>query len=441
MSTKAKWSEHALPQLVKYAVPTTTNDLLLERKQVAFPATRETYRPGDIIHIDVMSDAGLSGQNSYLKFEFKVNNELNSTTQALGPIGLQLLKEFRLEASGQRLEEIKEVGLLARLTRDMTTSHGYRTGVLQTMGYYDYYESKRVQAVTTVDGNTPVAGTFTEVTSTARSSLADSIALMDGTWKTLIVPASDFSGLFSQPFLLPLHLLGTLKLEIQLALANEALKMSNAANSYEIRNVEFVADLTVFADKLIGAMNDKARKGEVIIPFDTWYNQNCAEITANRASISTQKNVTNVVSVFATFRQTAHITDREQYSFNCLPLNPTFNWQSFQFRVGSRYYPSRPCSSLAEAYVQTQKAWNTFNDNNCEGIGFKQYLAGSFHIGQDVEKDVTSFNTGESIVGGNNVTLEVTGAAPPGVGFTPTLFIHFTQVIKITGRSLVEVLA
>lgn len=279
--------ESQTPAALNYSLPPSDGMFIYERRQTSFASPQGTYTPGNVITIDVTGTEGLRGGDSYFRFNFRTNDVVIAPntpafhTRAMGPIGYHIFKQAKLEINGTEVENITDVGYLAQIMTDSTSSQSFRSGNLAYSGYSDYYDINlqtfntnyyRGGAATIPDGtyfggngknaapsdaglagppvvygapyvygtnsmvgdvvynrvSTTIEGkndgtVFTAARNTTSSDARSANDLVNGAYKTIVVDAHKLFGLFRQELMIPLKLISTMRIQLTLASASECL--------------------------------------------------------------------------------------------------------------------------------------------------------------------------------------------------------------------------
>lgn len=114
------------------------------------------------------------------------------------------------------------------------------------------------------------------------------------------------------------------------------------------------------------------RENGVPLSYSTWHT-NIGSLKGSTINFPVQERSRSVKSIFAVQkRQTADLFVDNGACFFDTSATGASSLQSFQFRVGARYFPASPCQTSpiggsvsnggAEAYVELSKALNTVGD-------------------------------------------------------------------------------
>jgi hypothetical protein len=191
-------------------------------------------------------------------------------------------------------------------------------------------------------------------------------------------------GLFNQDKLIPLKWMASqLSVELTLAPAASCLFTRVTANTgtatYAVSNVNLIPEILEF-DASYDAMFLKGlREGGVPIKFSTWHTYAYNVGGQNNVNFIIPEKSRSVKSVFTIQRRgTDVVTADSGAAFFCSgttnAVGAQGTLQSFQYRIGGRYFPAAPVQTSltpssahsnggAEALVELQKALNTLGDS------------------------------------------------------------------------------
>lgn len=169
------------------------------------------------------------------------------------------------------------------------------------------------------------------------------------------IPLNLISGLCNQRKLLPSHLAGGLRFEIQLSTVGEALYSSaTAPTGYTLTNVSMMLDCYNLADSIQKKLTQRAASDGLEVYFET-RDRTKYSFTASKANVVVRKAVSRCLSAFAKTRITANttlVTADSVGSENGSLIN------YMQWRLGSIYFPNQPITSSEELYFYAQYAFD-----------------------------------------------------------------------------------
>jgi hypothetical protein len=204
-------------------------------------------------------------------------------------------------------------------------------------------------------------------------------------------------GLFTQEKLIPTKFMAS-QLAIEFTLETDAgciytITTSGAAPSgspptYEVKNVNLIPEILEFDASYDAMFLRGLQEGGVPIKFSSWHTFSQGTSGASNLNIQVQERSRSVKALFAVQRRAPFKIDTDSgATFFCSnpegSQNAANTLQSYQFRIGGRYFPAAPvqCSTDAggqkpnggsEAFMELQKALNIVGDyrlsTNCNAL-------------------------------------------------------------------------
>jgi hypothetical protein len=191
-------------------------------------------------------------------------------------------------------------------------------------------------------------------------------------------------GLFNQDKLIPLKFMASqLAVELSLASADECIFVQRSAGTgslptYSVANVNIIPEILEF-DASYDAMFLKGlREGGVPILFSSWHTYIFSTGGASTLNLAIQERSRSVKALFAVQRRapTSIFTDSHALIFDSTSALNTADGsslQTYQYRIGGRYFPASPVqlstmiggrtpNGGAEAYVELEKSLNIMGD-------------------------------------------------------------------------------
>ena len=233
------------------------------------------------------------------------------------------------------------------------------------------------------------------------------------------------SGLLNQPKMLPLKYV---PLTIELELVNNAndpivtpgvnavFTTTNTSNDWQIENVQLKCDICNLDNSLQNNYDSHLLSGKSLpINFNTYITQSQA-ISGNDVSISLNRAITRLKSIFVTFWQSTDTdpSHKEWNDFNHPMDNATgLTYDSsyeleYQIQIGSKLFPEYPVRSISEAFAQLKKSVGILGSNfHAISISPLQYRNDHFIIGCDTEKALQAGFTGVNTRQGDLLTVKV----------------------------------
>lgn len=151
-----------------------------------------------------------------------------------------------------------------------------------------------------------------------------------------------------------------------------------STTTYSVTNVNLIPEILEFDRTYDEMMFRGLREGGIPIKFSTWHTYNFTTAGSSQLNLQIQERSRSVKSLFAVMRRAPYAinTDSGATFFACTNsgLDTTrTSLQTFQWRIGGRYYPASPVQCTlsvgdstsnggCEAWVELQKALNTVGD-------------------------------------------------------------------------------
>ena len=302
------------------------------------------YNPNgtNVIRIDIPPSIGfLDTQNSYLRFRIKVDQTNVDMTKPcyMDKNAMSWVDRFEcISNNGSVLESIHDYNLLVNLLHKSTSPDDYRltTGkLLDNQGS----RSERMANVAPVEGRMYCCG-------------LDASGIFGGNTKYL--PCQ-----FIQ---------GSLTLEFTLAQFNDCFvgqSIDNGTASYQIDNVEYIAECITFGQDYNYLFERQLRERGIDIAFHSYRSHHHALQQATDQVIQLAQNSKSVKGSYCVIR------DVERYrsgKFESLSRYKSGRIEEYQFDLGGRMFPEFPIrvtdSSEAVCYASNLNSYNHFRDHN-----------------------------------------------------------------------------
>jgi hypothetical protein len=198
-------------------------------------------------------------------------------------------------------------------------------------------------------------------------------------------------GLFTQDKLIPTKFMAS-QLAVELTLEQPSACIysvhtgtSTASPTYAVGNVNLIPEILEFDASYDSMFLAGLRDGGVPIKFASWHSFLFSSGSSSNVNLLVQERSRSVKAIFAVQRrqQPLLFTDSGALFFDTSNASGLSSLQSYQFRIGGRYFPAAPvqCSTAvggkvsnggAEAYVELTKALNMVGDyrlsSNCNTL-------------------------------------------------------------------------
>ncbi len=190
-------------------------------------------------------------------------------------------------------------------------------------------------------------------------------------------------GLMTQDKLLPTKFMAS-QLAIEISLENAANCIiaapvgSGTDPTYIITNVNLIPEILEFDASYDALFLKGLQEGGVPIKFSSWHTYTFGTSAGTNFNLQIQERSRSVKALFCVQRRATAAFDRDSHATHFATVSGDLNTtpvtlQSYQFRIGGRYYPGQPvqCSTQigsdttnggCEAYIELQKALNMVGD-------------------------------------------------------------------------------
>lgn len=383
------------------------------------------YGLGDqiIINIPTRNNLVLVPTESYLKFNFVVNNTSGAaSTYRWGACGAHgLIQRIRIFHGSNLISDIDSYNVLANLLFDVQVPYdatygkqnilaGTRsnTSVKLTAAAYAQNEIYTIENVNSGD----IIG----------SAIANNAS---STRKTYCLNLISLVGTLCSQNYLPLFAMSSAPLRVEIVLQDSIVKsMCSTTNNSTITvsNVEYVANFIELNDQAVSMIYSSLGGSplQFVIPDyrNYQFNQTFINGTAQQLNMPIPAKFSSLKSIFCAVR------DKGVGSatfFPCSSVNKGI--VDFVFRVGSQILPSKAPNTLPEHFSELLKAVGSMSDNNSHpAIDFRSFSlldsvanghtdstigAGSYYIGIDLESYANSDKSSGLFQGYNSNTDEI----------------------------------
>lgn len=382
--------DEIVPWQATYAFPSQATKV--NKQIVKIPAKNGyDFNPGQVMRIEFPADNYLNMLNSYLQLDLSFTTN-GATDLKFQRGGVQnLVKRLRIMYGSLVLEDIQEYKTLVRMFSECGVSQAFRRS---SGGILEGSEASRIiEQDATATG---AAGSET-ATVTAQSSNENGESLIGPGGTTRTYCMNLFSGMMTSKKLIPLKWMAA-QLAIEITLATPADAMLYATTNlptYKISNPNFVAEMMEFDSTYDQAFFAGLKTSGVALKMSTWH-YHSFNLQGQTNVLQIHERARSVKAGYAIIRSGESNSgfidsDRMFYAagegYNLtngfITSQSSGGVQQFQWRVGGRYYPAQPvrCTNGgAEAYVELQKAINTFGDytvdNSIDFFNWTTYPSG-----------------------------------------------------------------
>lgn len=347
--------------------------------RASIPAqNKSTFNPGDTVILSVpcgRRNSYLDTQQSY--FRFCVKNS-DTSAQYFDNNAYSVLNRLDTFSSGNKLETIQELGILASYIFDMQLNPAQRVGLSTSFGMSS-------------DITNPRQG----------------LQIPASSQTTVCVPIlSSACGVFCDK-MVPLHALSDdLRMEIVVADAIRGMVSQSGGSNWSIISFELVATIIELSDEGQSIVESVTPRGSPIYLHSNSWAHNVGNISsAGQTSLLCPFRFASCKSLIAIPRRTTEINDLASYSLSSR-VNPQID--SYQWRIGGSVVPNK------QVYLK--------NTNNTGGYaeGFSEVLR-SWHslATPDACSSLRAdyYNVNDAAIAGTSVTALATGANSHKNGF------------------------
>lgn len=324
---KAGVKQLMMANKIHYSMPSELN-VVSSRQLQRHDSNKSSYSSSDSPVIFLNSgEAFVDGQNSYLSFVVKTTATANAETHG----ALAFIRGIELTThSGVSIERTDEINNLQATLMD-----------------YEH-DADHENTFSTVFGKTKTTD------------------LSAGAGQRFIIPMSKLSGLFkSDKLLVGLGLCSGLKIQITLEDDANVCKWTGAADvngTYTISDMYVMTDSHTLQDGVIRAMNKiSATQTGLQLMFDSWDTQTESVATSSINS-QVKRGVSQATMCIAKLRLNADFENTTAGRVLDSFRSDTWATNSYQFNLGSRYYPNQALTThdVAQPAEALQNALYSF---------------------------------------------------------------------------------
>lgn len=356
---------------LRYKMPQNLSTTLLRTHKKQY-AQRQSYTDGDTIVFDLNVTGFIDPQESYLKFGL-LSNVAASGFGAVGSAA-NVIREIRIQSkNGTEIERLQHANQFAVVytnnmcDQDVLLSHG------QLAGYSN--------------DQAGVTNSSTE-------------------W---VIPLNWISGFF-RPHVkgqkIPPHLLSGARIEIVLESAERALfKSGTGPTSYTLDNPQIMFLEHTLNDNSLKVLTEESANNGLEYTYDRVFT--AVETSSNTTlTMQIKKAVSQASSVITTVHDST--TQNSETADSFLSRTAATYFSSFQYRLGSNYFPHQLCSSAKEAYMISQSAFSAIAKNKgVSPAGYTNWSAnGMFCVAVPLKSDADISSSGLAV--NNSATIELT---------------------------------
>jgi len=358
-----------------------------------------------------------------LSFGIAITNTNNSNLDLSWGDGLgacNLFSEIRIiSKNGVELDRCSEAGQLAKIRSDYTLSVAGRSNAEMCDGY-------------------PKDGEIV--------AISESTVIID-----VSIPMRLLSGFFTpvvNDMLIPAGLASGLRIEFILQSANRAFYSSSAEAedgdiTYAIMNPQMLLQLSDMNDPVQSALFTQSSKTGLEYNFPSYFSTKVSNGTSTRINEQLKKSVSQANKCFAVvLPKTGIITsDYERIRTSGFNSVDAYRIKSFNWRLGSQYYPLQPLTSSTNYWAIANACFNRlrgieWQPNQVDYAGFtvegKCILATTLDMSDRINLSGSKINNSSVL----ELRMELRDATPVDV----ILFLQFTAEVRTSGsRSVLKI--
>lgn len=436
MSSHFKWypasEEIVVPWNARYAFPSQANKAVKMTPRIP-PKSGQTFAAGQIVRIEFPAQGYVNPQNTTLEFDVTmVGPVMTGETQSYSlrfQNNIQsLFQRVRLLYGATPLEDILNYNVIVRALTEWTSTNQTnsidQTSISEGIG----------GAMFSIDsaGRSGVSNVRQKYIQGLEFGITGTVALTGGaqagavpnelsTLPGVVVPAGAVActrryqinfalGLFNQDKLIPVKFMASqLAIEITLEQPASCMFMGvyagvvSTAPTYYIGNVNLIPEILEFDSSYDAMFLRGLREGGVPIKFSSWHSFFFTSASSSTINLQVQERSRSVKALFAVQRwpQASITTDNGALLFDS-SSNGQSALQSYQFRIGGRYFPASPVQCAltlgssatnggCEAFVELQKALNCVGDYRLStSVNTNRWAVGSTSAGVLMASDYLS---------------------------------------------------
>ena len=411
MASHFKWypssEEIVVPWNARYAFPSQANKAVKMTPRIP-PKAGQTFAPGQIIRLEFPAQGYVNPTNTTLEFDVTIAGPTFSASTAYYARfqnNIQsIFQRVRILYGATPLEDLLNYNVIVRCLTEWTSTNQIMTmdqtsiaeGIGGVIFGYDNNATFPKQGVLNVRQNFIQGLEFNTATTGADlngGTGAGSIPNRSSTLPGVTLPAGALAttrryqvnlatGIFTQDKLIPVKFMASqLAIELTLEQPQACMLFENITGTtttnfptYYVGNVNLIPEILEFDASYDAMFLRGLREGGVPIKFSSWHTFMFSSSSASNVNLQIQERSRSVKALFAVQRvsQPQYSSDTHATLFDTSAAG-TSALQSYQFRIGGRYFPAAPVqcaltlgsglsNGAAEAFVELQKALNCVGD-------------------------------------------------------------------------------
>ena len=408
MSSHFKWypasEEVVVPWNARYSFPSQANKAVKITPRIP-PKSGSAFAPGQVIRLEFPAQGYVNPLNTTLEFDVTLFGFASATDQIVRfQNNIQsIFSRVRLLYGATPLEDMINYNVIVRSLTEWTATNQHmtmdQTSISEGIGgvtvdsdstalpYFGVVNTRNKYIQGISDITVAAAGNFTGGASLGIvpqfAEVPAGITGNGGNAMTRRYQVNFALGLFTQDKLIPTKFMASqLAIELTLEQANACIFVnpqcttpgSSGAPTYGVGNVNLIPEILEFDASYDSMFLAGLRDGGVPLKFSSWHTFTFSSGSAANVNLLVQERSRSVKALFAVQRrqQPTYFTDSHATLFDTSSTGGS-SLQSYQFRIGGRYFPAAPvqCSAnvgsgisngACEAYVELQKALNVVGD-------------------------------------------------------------------------------
>ena len=377
--------EITIPFNARYSFPSQANKAVKITPRIP-PKNGATFSAGQTIRLEFPAQGYVNTANLTFEMDVALTPNHTPTVGTYSSIRFQnsiqsIFSRVRILYGSTPLEDILGYNVVNRMLTEWTSSSGYvmdQTSVSEGIGgrFDKCTDTVSPTGIIPVSTRSAIHGIHTVGTLAYYTPCNSSGAAVRRYQFQLGL------GLLQQGKLLPTKFMAS-QLAIELTLARDeeciiqctrlgAATVNVVANPrYSVSNINMIPEILEFDASYDNMFLKGLQEGGVPIKFSSWHTYQFSHPGGNTANILIQERSRSVKSIFTVIRRQAQsLLDDGGATHANLAVSHVLD--SFQYRIGGRYFPASPVQVSAgnaldigscEAFIELQKALNTVGDS------------------------------------------------------------------------------
>lgn len=411
MSAHFKWypasEEVVVPWNARYSFPSQSNKAVKITPRIP-PKNGAVFAPGQVMRLEFPAQGYVNPLNTTLEFDVTLYGTGGTTEFVRFQNNIQsIFNRVRLLYGATPLEDMINYNVIVRSLTEWTATNQHmtmdQTSIAEGIGgitvaadstgaqgvvnvRQKYIQGKSISSTVTgtpfVNGaslsNVPTSSTAAIPAGVTGNGIANAV--------TRRYQVNFALGLFTQDKLIPTKFMAS-QLAIEITLEQAAACIfsvssgGTASPTYGVGNVNLIPEILEFDASYDSMFLAGLRDGGVPLKFSSWHTFIFSSSSAANVNLLVQERSRSVKALFAVQRRSQALFERDSgATFFDTSSDGASSLQTYQFRIGGRYFPAAPvqCSANvgsaisnggAEAFVELTKALNIVGDyrlsSNC----------------------------------------------------------------------------